>query len=322
MFRLSIVIPTLGRSPSLRDVLVGLDNQKPRLEDAEIIVVVDSSVSTPQWLDDEAQRRRALKVLQATSPGASSARNAGWRAAASDVVLFLDDDIVPARRLVAEHLGLHRRKPEPQVAVLGVVRWSRKVRVTPFMRWLESGVQFDFDSIRKGEVDWWRFYSCNVSVKREMLERVCGFDERRFPFGYEDLDVARRMSEHGLRLLFNPSALGEHMKTETLESWRQKLERIAVSERRFVTVYPTERPYFYERFLAASRAPHARGRSARLARLVGPRVPWLGQFVWKSFDLVCSQALAPDYLERWDAAGADLLSAPADVHAHARNGES
>jgi GT2 family glycosyltransferase len=134
-----------------------------------------------------------------------------------------------------------------------------------------------------------------------MLERVGGFDEERFPFGYEDLDVARRMSEHGFHLMYNPAAAGEHLKTETIDSWRQKLERIAIAERRFVALYPEERPYFYERFRAAADQPHARGRSARLARYIPRGFPWLGRFVWRSFDLVCEQELAPDFLASWEA---------------------
>jgi GT2 family glycosyltransferase len=303
---LSIVIPTVGRSGALGAVIQGLARQSLPLAGAEVLVVVDANgeeVPPPAG----GATPSALKLLRAERPGASAARNLGWRTATAPLILFLDDDIVPSPQLVAEHLGWHTAQPEVEVGVLGLVRWSPRVKVTPFMRWLERGIQFDYDRITGTSVGWQLFYSCNVSVKREMLERVGGFDEERFPFGYEDMDLARRMSDHGFRLLFNPAAVGEHLKTETLESWRTKLERIALSERRFVETYPSERPYFYERFRAASEAPRARGRSGRLARYVGPGVPWLGPFVWRSFDLVCSQELAPDYLSAWNAAGADRV---------------
>jgi GT2 family glycosyltransferase len=301
---LSIVIPTHGRSESLPEVISALGRQDPPLIDAEVVVAIDARGSDPGGLD-AAGPGLPVAVIHASGAGASGARNAGWRATKSPLTLFLDDDIVPSRRLVAEHLAWHERHANFEVGILGRVRWSPRVKVTPFMRWLETGVQFDYDRITGTDVGWQLFYSCNVSVKRAMLERVGGFDEERFPFGYEDLDVARRMSEHGFRLLYNRSAVGEHLKTETLESWRQKLDRIAVAERRFVQLYPDERPYFYERFGAAARLPQAQGRSARLARFVGPGVPWLGRFVWQSFDLVCAQQLAPDFLSSWEAAGRD-----------------
>jgi hypothetical protein len=38
-------------------------------------------------------------------------------------------------------------------------------------------------------------------------------------------------------------------------------------------------------------------------RFVPPKVPLLGPFVWKNYDLVCRQRLAPEFLAEWEAAG-------------------
>jgi GT2 family glycosyltransferase len=302
---LSIVIPTLGRSQALAEVLAGLARQRPRHGAVEVIVVVDArgAIEEAEALAVSATSLD-VRVEQARRPGASAARNAGWRAARRPLVLFLDDDIVPTERLVYEHLAWHSRHPHTEVGVLGNVRWSPHVKVTPFMRWLEMGIQFDFGTIRGVNVGWERFYSCNVSVKRDLLEAAGGFDEERFPFGYEDLELARRMHDRGLKLLYNEAALGEHLKTETLETWRRNLPRIAEAERRFTTLYPEERPYFYERFRVATDAPPSAGRWARLARVVPPGTPWLGRLVWFSYDLVCSQRLGPEYLAAWEASEA------------------
>ena len=300
----SIVIPTLGRSEALGQVIAGLERQRPPLAAADVRIVVDAAASPAHLASLPTPRQSfAVTIQQADHPGASAARNLGWQTAEAPLILFLDDDVVPTRSLVGEHLTWHRRNPAAEVGVLGMVRWSPRVKVTPFMRWLETGIQFDYGTIEATEVEWQRFYSCNVSVKRAMLERVGGFDEQRFPFGYEDLELARRMSEHGFRLLNNAAAVGEHLKTETLESWRRNLARIAVAERRYTELYSDQPAYFYERFRVASEAPAARGRAARLAGFVPRSVPWLGRFVWRSYDLVCSQRLAPEFLSEWDAAG-------------------
>ena len=303
MSTLSIVIPTVGRSGTLGHVIAAVERQAPSPRELEVVIVVDGlgSADEAERLAG-AERRFRVVVRKADRPGASAARNLGWRTARAPLILFLDDDIVPGSSLVAEHIGWHRRNPELEVGVLGAVRWSPRVKVTPFMRWLETGIQFDYGTIETTEVEWQRFYSCNASVTRSILERVGGFDDVRFPFGYEDLELARRLSEHGFRLLYNPAAAGEHLKTETLESWRAKLARIAAAERRFVELYPDEVPYFYERFRVAAQGPVARGRSGRLARFIPRRVPWLGRFVWRSYDLVCCQSLAPDFMAGWRAA--------------------
>jgi hypothetical protein len=112
------------------------------------------------------------------------------------------------------------------------------------------------------------------------------------------------MHDSGLRLLYNDAAVGEHLKTETLESWRRNMPRIAAAERRFTGIYPDQPAYFYDRFRIAAAAPPSRGRWARLARFVPPDTPWLGRRVWFSYDLACSQRLAPDFLTAWEASEA------------------
>jgi GT2 family glycosyltransferase len=298
---LSIVIPTLGRSASLVDVLTGLARQQPADLDVEVLVAVDAEGEPPEL--PGTLGALPVRVLHAGCPGASGARNTGWRAARAPLILFLDDDIVPGPRLLTEHLAWHRSEPGIEIGVLGDVRWASSVEVTPFMRWLEMGIQFDYFRIEGVELDWTRFYSCNASLKRALLERFGGFDEQRFPYGYEDLELARRLSEHGFRLLYNRDAAAEHLKTETLDGWRRNLRRIAVSERRFTTLYPEERAYFYEHFRSAATAPRAQGRSARLVRIVPPSMPVLGRVVWDSYDMVCRQQLADEFLAEWEAAG-------------------
>lgn len=298
---LSIVIPTLGHAPTLERVIRGLENQQPPLDGVEVFVCLDRAGSEPH-VPAAPERSFPVTVLQAGRGGASAARNLGWRAATASLVLFLDDDIVPTPRLVAEHVAWHQAPAAPDAGVLGLVRWSPEVRVTPFMRWLEMGIQFDYARIRGTDAGWEHLYSCNVSMRRELLEKVGGFDEERFPFGYEDLDLGLRLARDGFRLRFNRAAEGRHLKTETLESWRRKLPRIAASEQQFISTYPDRRPYFYDLFRGAAAAPVARGRAARLARFIPPTVPGLGRVVWQSYHMVCLQALAPDFLAAWDKA--------------------
>jgi GT2 family glycosyltransferase len=296
----SVVIPTLGRPALLRRVLDRLDAQSAPPGSFEVLVVADAKEERLDDLDRAvAGRRYAARRLTAPRPGASAARNAGWRAASAPVVLFIDDDILPEPALVAEHLDWHRRHSEEAVGVLGHVRWADELRVTPFMRWLEDGIQFDYPNIEGIEAGWGRFYTANASVKRALVERVGGFEEEALPFGYEDLDLALRMRDHGFRLLYNRAAAAEHLHPMDLEFWKRRVARIAVSERRFAALHPDIRPYFYELFSEAAAAPPARGRGARLARFVPRSAPFVGPRVWGSADAVYRQALAEPFLAAW-----------------------
>ncbi len=307
--RLSIVIPTVGRPQLLRRVLDHLERQTADPEAFEVLVVADANEADAGALEEAAANRPFhVRRLSASRPGASAARNTGWRAALAPIVLFLDDDILPEAPLVAEHLDWHERERGDEVGVLGHVRWSDELRVTPFMRWLEDGIQFDFASIDGTDAGWTRFYTANVSVKRALLERAGGFDEENLPFGYEDLDLALRMHQHGFRLLYNRAASAEHLHPMDLEFWKRRVARIAVSERRFVALHPEFPPYFHDLFSKAAAAPQARGRGARLVRFVPRSLPLIGPRVWGSADAAWRQALAGPFLEAWRRTGADESS--------------
>lgn len=303
---MTIVIPTLGRPELLGRVLDRLEASTAPPGSFTVLVVADAAERALERLD-RAMGLRPFRTrrLQGAKPGASAARNLGWRSATTPLVLFLDDDILPEPALVAEHLDWHRRHPSPEVGVLGYVRWADELRVTPFMRWLEHGIQFNYPGIRGSEADWGWFYTANASVKRQIVERAGGFEEDRLPFGYEDLDLALRMRDFGFRLLYNRAAVAEHLHPMDLDFWRRRVARIARSERAFVALHPDFEPYFYEMFRAAAAAPRARGFGERLTRFVPASMPLLGLRVWGSADRLYRQALAEPFLIAWHEAASD-----------------
>ena len=169
------------------------------------------------------------------------------------------------------------------------------------MRWVEHGIQFDYPRIEGNQAGWGRFYTANVSVKRSVLERVGGFDEVRFPFGLEDLDLAYRLHrELGFELLYEPAAVAEHLHEMDLDFWRRRVRRIAVAERTFSEVHPDVEPYFHRLFSHAASKPPARGRGRALIRLLPRGFPILGPLAWNSADLYFAQALAPEFLDAWE----------------------
>ena len=301
--RLSVVLSTLGNHAGLRRVLDGYDAQDAPEGSFEVLVVADRAEPDPAAVDAAVgERGYEVRRLEGEIPGLSANRNAGWRAAAAPLVMFTDNDTIPDPRLVAEHLAWHDREPAAEVAVLGHVRWAREVRVTPFMHWLDHGVQFDYPAIEGIEAGWGRFYGANVSAKREFLERVGGFDEVRLPYGYEDLDFGYRAHARGLRLLYNRAAVVEHLRTYDLAFYRRRVRRLARAEREFVGKHPELEPWFFRKFSYAARQPRASGRGRHLIRHVKPSTPLVGARAWRSADLYYGQELAPDFLSAWDEA--------------------
>ncbi|HET9023135.1 MAG TPA: glycosyltransferase, partial [Burkholderiaceae bacterium] len=248
-----------------------------------------------------ADPRIRMRTLRAEQPGASHARNAGWQAAAHPVVLFLGDDIIPARDTLARHAALHDQHPGDYVGVLGHVEWAGELKRTAFMVWLDHGIQFNYPSIRGTEAGPGHLYTANVSIKRAALERVGGFDAERYPFLYEDIDLGVRLFENGFRLIYDKDAAAEHLHEVTLERWQARMAIQARAERAWVRRHPDEEPYFYTRFSEALRHPPARGRIGRaLLPYVSRDTPLIGERVWKRADLHFRQQLGGPFVDAWD----------------------
>jgi GT2 family glycosyltransferase len=296
--RISVVIPTLNRPDALPRTLEALARQTVDPDAFEVVVVADVK---NERLPDGFPERLRLRTLEGERPGASSARNVGWRAAAAPLVLFLGDDIIGVPQLVAEHLEWHAHNPEDEVGVLGHVRWARELKRDAFMAWLDRGIQFDYPTIRGIEAGPGHFYTANVSLKRTMLERVDGFDEERFPFGYEDIDLGLRLFGQGFRLLYDAAADAEHLHKPELEHWKRRMGFIGPAERRWIERYPDEKPYFHSLFSEALRCPPLNGRRGRLLmRWVPKEFPLIGRSVWENGDLWFRQQLAPAFMEAWE----------------------
>lgn len=297
MPELSVVVPSLERPEAVERLVASLGEQ----DGADFELIVASNAADPDPGATAAKIEGApfpARHVRGGVPGAAAARNAGIDAATAPVVLFLNDDVRAAPALLARHLERHSEHPEPEVGVLGDVRWARELDVTPFMRWLEHGVQFSLLGIEGEQAGWGRFYTINASVKRELLERVGGFDES-FPFLYEDLEIARRMHDHGFSLLWEPRAAVEHVHQVEFEAYRERMRETGAAARRFEELHPDVEIDLRARFERALALPPASSRGAKLLGLMPRALPVLGERMWTSADRYFCQALGPYFLEGW-----------------------
>ena len=239
---LSIIVPTHRRPERLRATLAALGPEAAE-SNAEVIVVDDASGdSTPDLLaelDREYPAPLATAELEKNG-GPGAARNAGIAISRAPVLLFFGDDIRPAPGTVARHLAFHRTRPDPQDALLGRIVPSPAAD-SPFARWLhEQGKQFAFAWMSPGEpVPAALFYAANSSVKRDLLNRTGGFDER-FRFGHEEQELSHRLRAAGLRLSYDPQAVAEHDHPTDLLATLARMRAFGVSHRLLTEVVPDE----------------------------------------------------------------------------------
>jgi glycosyltransferase involved in cell wall biosynthesis len=210
---ISIVIPTYNRIDVLPNCLRHLEQQT--WNDFEVVVVDDGSTdATPQFLQQyAASGKLRLRFTRQPNSGPARARNLGVSLTQSPICLFIGDDILPTPTFVATHLAFHRANPSPRFAALGLTRWSESEQtVTPFMRWLDHGFQFDYNALLNGRTpDWRHLYTSNLSLKTDLLRRH-PFNERFETALMEDVELGYRLQLlEDLRLTFLPDALAEHV---------------------------------------------------------------------------------------------------------------
>ena len=212
MIELSVIIPTRDRVEVLTETLSRLTTQQTEVA-FEVIVVDDGSTDATVATMRSLAARSALPLclIEQDSRGPAAARNRGIAAARGKVCLFIGDDTWPRSDLVERHWRLHRRRPEPHAALLGHVEWAPESRPSPFMRWLNSGVQFDFGQITDPQdVSGSCFYTANVSAKTSFLLANGGFDEAFVNAAFEDIELGLRLERAGMRMSYDAGAVVEH----------------------------------------------------------------------------------------------------------------
>ena len=239
----SVVIPAYNAERTLGRVLDALAAQAPR--PSEIVVVDDGSTDATGAI----AAQRGVRVVAASSGTAGGARNAGWQAATSEVVCFLDSDAVPAPGWFA---GLQCALREFPGAIVGCARTFQPVSPWGWVAHLQIETPF----LPRGEPRDIAFLSsyCMAVPHDAPLE----WDES---YGGEDGIFCAEALARGVRLVFDPRfhAVHDHGR-ESFAALRRQQQRHAYGLAR---VGPIQREGVHKRIL--SRVPlHYFG----LARLV------------------------------------------------------
>jgi len=218
MPELSVIIPTYNRVARLQRVLTALTEQYDPATNFEVIVISDGSTDGTLAYLSEAAFPFSLRALHQENQGAAAARNLGIQAATGDLILFLDDDVLPAGNLITEHIRSHREAAD-DVVVLGPMLTPKNFTMRPWVRWEQAMLykQYDEMAAARWQPTARQFYTGNASVARKQLLAVGGFDStfRRA----EDVELAYRLADQGLNFLFCATAIGYHYADRSFASW-------------------------------------------------------------------------------------------------------
>lgn len=184
-----LVVPTIGR-PSLFGLLRSLERSPGTLPDRIIIVDDRRDAGTPLSFDGiDTSLVSRVTVLRGKAAGPAAARNTGWRASQAEFVAFLDDDVVvreswlhaiesDIQALANDEAGSQGRVFVPLPSDRPPTDWERNVAGLQTSAWITADMVY----------------------RRDVLERLNGFDERFRRAYREDADFALRVFAQGYRI--------------------------------------------------------------------------------------------------------------------------
>ena len=237
LLELSVVVPTHARNEKLAQFLARCDQQTlaPRL--FEVIVVDDGS---PEPVVVEATVHRfALTLLRQEHAGPGAARNLALEHCRGALVLFQNDDSLPAFDLFEQHLAVHATRTD-KVAVLGSFDFTAQALRHPFVQVLnDSDLLFDYVRLRDGALHPWQcFWACNISVPLAALRAVSGFDAKMFPEAImEDFELGFRLAKAGYSVLFRKELRCENDRVIDVDAYFARAVRLGMNSARLTLVH-------------------------------------------------------------------------------------
>jgi cellulose synthase/poly-beta-1,6-N-acetylglucosamine synthase-like glycosyltransferase len=211
----SVVIPFHNSEMTLHHCLEGVFTQN--FQPFELILADNNSTDKSALIARQfaAKHRGRFSYLVEPKRGPSAARNAGIRSARGEIIAFTDSDCIPDENWL-RHISQAFDKPSIG-AVAGKIIGSKSansVEAFHALFTLKGGKEekiYESFSLNAGG-----FATANFAVRRDLFEKLGGFDESR-SFG-EDHDLCARIYKSGHSIKYIPSGIVYHLHRSDLVS--------------------------------------------------------------------------------------------------------
>jgi O-antigen biosynthesis protein len=176
--------------------------------------------------------------------------NLGAAAAHGDILLFLNDDVVPLAADWMAHLLAHLQRPEVGVVGAKLVYRSGAIQHSGIALGMMEGTGHPGRGLFRTDLWHWLDRTRNVSavtgacmgLRRSVFVALDGFNPE-FPVNYNDVDLCLRARQAGYEVIYEPHALLRHDECRT----RMPGTRLSERERfhdRWVEQLERSDPYF------------------------------------------------------------------------------
>jgi len=203
---ISVIIPTYNRENVLLNTIDSLLALQPAPAEILIIDQTKKHYSLTEQKLALLEKINKIRWIHLPDPSIPHAMNIGLQLARHFIVLFLDDDIIPNKKLIGAHLKAHLNKKQNIVA--GQVLQPGEKR---FVNNLKA--PFRFSSNRRQFIS--EVMGGNFSVKRQWAVEMGGFDENFVKAAYRfEAEFCDRIMASGEKIFFEPAASIRHLKTD------------------------------------------------------------------------------------------------------------
>jgi len=229
---LTVIVVSFNDRPHLEACLTSLERACDGLETEIIVVDNHSTDGSPEMIESSFPRIRLIRAGE--NLGYSRANNIGIREAKGEFLLFLNTDTVVPPAAVSTLLAELNSRPAvgaiaPALRRRSGYQVSFGQQVSFFAELWQKFFRNPYFGIvlpllRQPRSAGWLSGAC-LLARRKAIEEAGLFDENFFLF-FEDIDLCRRMSEKGYRLLFFPRirVFHEGGAVTSRMKWRSRLE--------------------------------------------------------------------------------------------------
>jgi len=242
----SVVVTAFDRRDSLIGLLDALNKQSVSSETFEVIVGDDSAeMNIAEKAVSRVRARYGVAVVRTGLPydvnGVSVARNMGIRLAKGDIVISIDDDCVPNRYFIEEHLSFHKRG-YPLIMLGHRSECADKLNENRPVSVTENKSVLELIAGTSDQLNFLNFMTGNLSFPREIAVKAGLFNEtfaQPVEHGWEDIEFGYRLWRLGYRTVFARNAVVYRPPTEKeKEERRSKTSATQKACKRFLELHP------------------------------------------------------------------------------------
>lgn len=207
----SVIIVTYNRYNTLCKTLECVLNQNPSPREIIIVDQSEENAIVPSLIQKLNEYKNINYIFQ-KEPNAQRARNRAIAAARSEILLFIDDDVIMDIDLVEAHW---RNYLDPDIS--GIAGFYLEPGETPLdelpnycNRPITGWIYTPHCYTKRDQT--YLLSTCNASIRRDLAIKIGGFDENYTHTLFDDTDFSCRLKKLNVKVIHDPTASLIHLK--------------------------------------------------------------------------------------------------------------